>query len=264
MKHNLIAAVVLVLASASVQANGIDNLITTSDSLKQTFALGIQTVGGQADYASLGGISPDMASEAHVSYQQAEDYNLALDKVAKANYNMTAQEYFDGQAAQAMNNLDEAVSAYVGASSDLIGAVVVNQMAADATTQEAAEQLQTYVTNNELAITTESVDTYNTALDMVETAAQSAAAFTAVANNETLVSSAQEQADALGESFSFAEAAFYDQGMATVTMLSGSVSLDVTAYYKTAEDILTAGADSEFYRTSPAGECFFNQESCYE
>lgn len=257
-------ATLVALVNGSVQANGIDALITTSDSLKQTFTLGIQTVGGQADYAMTGGISPDMASNAHVSYQQAEDYNTALSAVAEANYNMTAQEYFDDQVVQAMNNLDEAVSAYVGASTDLIGAVVVNQMAVEATTQESAEQLQTYVANNELQITAESVDTYNSALDMVESAAQSAAAFTAVANDQNLVDSAQAQADEFGESFSFAEAAFYDQGMATVTMLAGDISLDVTTYFKTAEDILTAGAESEFYRTSPASECFFNQEGCYE
>lgn len=257
-------ATIAALASVSVQANGIDSLITTSDSLKQTFALGIQTVGGQADYASLGGISPDMASNAHVSYQQAEDYNTALSAVAEANYNMTAQEYFDEQATLAMDNLGTAVSTYVEASTDLIGAVVVNQMAVEATTQEAAEQLQTYVANNELQITTESVDTYNGALDMVESAAQNAAAFTAIASDQDLVDSAQAQADALGESFSFAEAAFYAQGTTTVAMLSGDISLDVTAYYKTAEDILTAGAESEFYRTSPAGECFFSQEACIE
>lgn len=254
----------LVLASVSVQATEIDNLITTSGSLKDTFALGIQTVGGQAAYAQNGGISPDMASNAHVSYQQAEDYNNALTAVSQANYSMTAQEYFDDQAAQAMNNLDNAIGTYVQASGDLIGAVVVNQMASEATNQETTEQLQTYITNNELQITTESVDTYNSALDMVESAAQTASAFTAVANDQSLVDSAQAQADEFGDSFSFAQSAFYDQGVATVAMLGGNITLDVTAYYKSAEDILTAGQESEFYRTSPVGQCFFSQDECLE
>lgn len=257
-------ATILLLASVSAQATEIDNLIATSGSLKETFALGIQTVGGQTAMAQNGGITPQMASDAHVSYQQAEDYNTSLTAVSQANYNMTAQEYFDDQALQAMNNLDEAVSTYVGASMDLIGAVVVNDMATQATTQESAEQLQTYISNNELQITTESVDTYNGALDMVETAAQSAAAYTAIANDVELVGSAQEQADEFGESFSFAEAAFYDQGMTTVTMLGGDITLDVSAYFKTAEDILLAGQESEFYRTSPVGECFFSQNECVE
>jgi ferric-dicitrate binding protein FerR (iron transport regulator) len=85
----------------------------------------------------------------------------------------------------------------------------------------------------------------------------------AVASDQELVDSAQAQADALGESFAFAESSFYAQSSVTVTMLSGDVSLDVSGYLKTAEHVLTAGAESDFYRTSPVGECFFTQE-CYE
>jgi len=253
----------LACLSVSVQASEIDTLITTSDSLKQTFALGIQTVGGQANYATLGGISPDMVSDAYVTQAQAEAYNEALVQVAAKNYNMTAQEYFDTQSASALEALGDAVNTYTQASTDLIGAVIVNNMAVEAVDQETVETLQTYVTNNDMQITTESVETYNGALDTVQAAAQTAASFMAVANDQELVGSAQAQADALGESFSFAEASFYSQSTVTVTMLSGEVSLDMSAYIKSAQDILTAGAESDFYRTSPAGECFFTQD-CYE
>ena len=262
MKYNPMKVALLLLASVSVQATEIDNLITTSDSLKQTFALGIQTVGGQAQYASTGGISPDMVTDAYVTQAQATAYNEALAQVAAKNYNITAQEYFDTQSQTAMDALGDAVNAYTQASSDLIGAVIVNQMAVEATTQETTETLQTYVTNNDMQITTESVETYNGALDTVQAAAQTAASFMAVASDQGLVDSAQAQADALGESFSFAEASFYAQSTVTVTMLSGDVSLDMSAYIKSAQDILTAGEESDFYRTSPVGECFFTQE-CY-
>jgi glutamate synthase domain-containing protein 2 len=204
-----------------------------------------------------------MVSDAYVTQAQADAYNEALVQVAAKNYNITAQEYFDEQSATAMDALSDAVNTYTQASTDLIGAVMVNQMAIEATDQETTTALQTYVTNNELQITTESVDTYNGALDTVQAAAQTAASFMAVANDQELVGSAQAQADALGESFSFAEASFYAQSTVTVTMLSGDISLDVSGYLKTAEDILTAGAESDFYRTSPVGECFFTQD-CYE
>jgi hypothetical protein len=252
----------LALVSVSVQASVIDDLVNTSDSLKQTFALGIQTIGGQAHYAELGGISPDMATDAFITQAQADAYNTALANVADANFNMTAQEYFDEQSATAMDALSEAIGVYTEAAGDLVSAVIVNQMASEATTQEATETLQTFVANNELEITTESIDTYNTALESVQVAAQAAASFMAVANDAELVGSAQAQADALGESFSFAETAFYSQSTVTVSMLSGDISLDVSGYLKSAEDILVAGEESEFYRTSPVGECFFTQD-CY-
>ena len=256
-------ALLLVLASVSAQATEIDSLITTSDSLKQTFALGIQTVGGQAAYANTGGISPNMVTDAYITQAQATAYNEALAQVAAKNYNITAQEYFDDQSQTAMDVLSDAVNAYAQASTDLIGAVIVNQMAVEATTQETTNELQTYITSNDMQVTAESVETYNGALDTVQEAAQTAASFMAVASDQGLVDSAQAQADALGESFSFAESSYYDQSTVTVSMLSGDVSLDVSSYIKSAQDILTAGEGTDFYRTSPVGDCFFTQE-CYE
>jgi hypothetical protein len=43
-----------------------------------------------------------------------------------------------------------------------------------------------------------------------------------------------------------------------VDLASGGVSLDVSGYLKTAEEVLTAGAESKFYATSPTGsDCFY-------
>lgn len=252
----------LAFLSVSVQASEIDNLILTSGSIKQTFNTGIMTVSGQSDYASLGGISPTgMATNAHLTYDQAEAYNTALANVTVMNTTMTAQEYFDQQAQDSFDGLSTAIGTYVEASSQLISAVQVNEMATQAQTTEQAVELQTYVENNELAITTEQVDTYNGALDMVETAAQSAAAFTAVAADVDLVSSAQEQADALGQSFHFAETTYYSQGNFTVSLSAGNVSLDVSGYLKTALDVLAMGQQGTFYTTGPtANDCFFSSD----
>lgn len=253
----------LAFLSVSAQASEIDNLILTSGSIKQTFDLGIRTVAGQMDYAQIGGITSDMASDAYVTYDQADAYNQSLTAMSQMNVSMTAQEYFDNQSEQAMETLSLAVDNYVSAASQMVMAVQVNEMAASVDSTEKAVEVQTYVTNNDLSITGEQVDTYNDALDLVQTSAQSAAAFMAIASDESLVSSAQEQADALGQSFAFAETSYYSQGNFTVDLSAGGVSLDVSGYIKSAEDVLAMGGQSTFYQTSPTGsECFFNSEKC--
>jgi hypothetical protein len=255
MKKILTLAVFL---SVSAHATEIDNLLDASGSIRDTFDLGIQTVGGQYAYGYAGGISPEMAQNAFLTQGQADAYNTALTAMKQANTTMTAQEYYTEQSDIAMENLGTAVDSYIGASVQLISAVQVNSMASEATTTETAVALQTYVTNNELSITESDVTNYNDALQMVETASQTAASFMAVANDQELLGSAQAQADALGESFYYASNAFYSQGSFTVDLASGGVSLDVSGYLKTAEEVLTAGAESKFYATSPTGsDCFY-------
>lgn len=253
----------LAFLSVSAQASEIDNLILTSGSIKQTFDLGVRTVGGQVDYAQIGGITSDMASNAYVTYDQADAYNQSLTAVSQMNVSMTAQEYFNNQSEQAMDTLSSAVDNYVNAASQIVMAVQVNEMATSVDSTEKAVEVQTYVTNNDLSITNEQVETYNDALDLVQTSAQSAASFMAIAADESLVSSAQEQADALGQSFAFAETSYYSQGNFTVDLSAGGVSLDVSGYIKSAEDVLAMGGQSTFYQTSPTGnECFFSSEKC--
>ena len=253
----------LALVSVTAQANEIDDLISTSGSIKQTFDLGVRTVAGQIDYAQIGGITSDMASNAYVSYDQADAYNQSLSAVSQMNTTMTAQEYFDTQSQQAMDDLGLAVDNYVSASTQLVMAVQVNEMASNVQSTEQAVEVQTYISNNDLNITTEQVDTYNDALDMVQSSAQTAASFMAIASDVQLVESAQAQADELGQSFAFAETAYYSQGNFTIDLSAGGVSLDVSGYIKTAEDVLAMGGESTFYRTSPTGsECFFDQQTC--
>jgi hypothetical protein len=166
-----------------------------------------------------------------------------------------------------MDNLGVAVDNYVSAASQLVMAVQVNDMASSVETPEQAVEVQTYIENNELSISTEQVDTYNDSLDMVQESAQTAASFMAIAADATLVESAQAQADELGQSFYFAEKAFYSQGNFTVDLNAGGISLDVSGYIKSAEEVLALGGESTFYQTSPTGnDCFFSadQEACVE
>ena len=234
MKRLLTLAVFL---SVSAQASEIENLLSTSGSIRDTFDLGIKTVGGQLSYGNVGGISPEMAQNAFLTQDQATAYNNALVAMKQANTSMTAEEYYSGQVDTAMDNLSTAVDNYVDASVQLITAVQVNDMASQATTTEKAVELQTYVTNNELSITEEDVTNYNDALEMVETASQVSASYIAIANDQELLGDAQAQA---------------------VSLNSNIITLDVSGYLKTAEEVLASGQDSTFYTTSPTGDsCFF-------
>lgn len=248
------------LAIGSVQASEIDNLIRTSDSIKQTFNNGVQVIAGQVSYAQVGGISPDMIDQYHLTNDQATAYNDALFAMTSANTTMTAQEYFTQQSDQALDQLSTAVDNYVQASSQIIEAVVVNNMASNAETAEQVVEVQTYIESNDLAITEQSVAGYNDALDSLQQAAQTAAAFVAVANDQTLLDDAQEQMDDLGQSFYFAETVFYSQNAVTVDLTGGSIGLDVSGYLKLAEDVLTAGKTDDFYTTNPV--CFFDPAAC--
>ena len=56
MKKTILVA--FLIASAQTSASEIQNLINTSQSLRDTFAYGVKFVGGAASYAAVGGIAP--------------------------------------------------------------------------------------------------------------------------------------------------------------------------------------------------------------
>ena len=73
-----LAVVVLAIASAQVSATEIDDLVNTSQSIRDTFAYGIKTIAGGEYYALKGGIAPAMASNGHISKEQQDAYNAAV------------------------------------------------------------------------------------------------------------------------------------------------------------------------------------------
>ena len=123
------------IVSAPAYSNEIDSLVNASQSIRDSFKYGIQAVGGMQVYASQGKIAPTGTVQGgKISYDQSDAYNQALAAVQSAvyTYNPGAQEYFDNQADQAMNEVNTAVDTFVEASQAVIEVVVVNQMAEDA------------------------------------------------------------------------------------------------------------------------------------
>jgi hypothetical protein len=154
----------------------------------------------------------------------------------------------------------------VGASEVLIEAVVVNEMAESA--QESgdaieAQEVQSYIADNNVEITDVHVDVYNESLEAVEETAQTFAAFVAVQNDEVLVQDMQTEVDMMGEDFLNAYDAAFDasSGYATLSFHTTDIVLmySLDGAFVSAADVLGAGQESEFYTTGPTdNSCFFD------
>ena len=254
--------------SVSAQAIDLSNLVTTSQSIVDTFDNGIMRVSGMAALAGQGGIAEaGTVDPAKLSYDQAHAYNQALSDTSNAVYTMSAEEYVSGQVENAHTEMNTAISAYVGAAQVLITAVVVNDMASDAEeSQDAtqAQEVQVYIADNDVEISDTHVDTYNDSLDAVEESAQVFAAFTAVQNDSELMTEMQTTVDNAGEDFLNAGMATFDAmtGDASVAFNTSNLvmSYNMLGSYVTVTDILAAGETGDFYTTGPTyNNCFFSQ-----
>lgn len=268
------ALLVSLIVSAPAYSNEIDSLVNASQSIRDSFKYGIQSVGGMQAYASQGKISPTGTVEGgKISYEQSNAYNQALVAVQNAvyTYNPGAQEYFDNQADQAMNEVNTAVDTFVEASQAVIEVVVVNQMAEDAQNagdERGAMALQEYIEANDVVLADAEVDFYNESLENVESAAQVAAAYFAVANDEDLIASADDMAYDIRVTYQEAASSFFDVDTQSVWVsFDGGTTIQGLAlggYFTTVESVLIEGEETEFFRSSPEGGCWFalDYEAC--
>lgn len=266
----------MVSALASVSAPAlaiqeIDDLVNTSASIRSTFDYGIRAIGGMTAYAAIGGIAPTgTVDNGIISYGQADAYNAAVVAVQNATYTVDvgAQEYFDNAADQAMQTVSGAVDAYVNAAQAVIEVVRVNEIAADAQAAgdgEALTAVQDYIATNNVTLEQSDVDIYNDALGAVEENAQTAAAFMAVASDETLIEFANQQADSMDTTYADATESFFDAATGEVTVafnnVQTTVAISVSSYFITTTEILTEGETSTFYQTGPTyNPCAFFQD----
>lgn len=262
------------IVSAPAYSNEIDNLVNASQSIRDSFKYGIQAVGGMHSYAVQGKIAPTGTTEGgKISYDQSDAYNQALAAVQNAvyTYNPGAQEYFDNQADQAMNEVNTAIDTFVEASQAVIEVVVVNQMAEDAQNagdERGAMALQEYIEANDVVLADAEVDFYNESLENVESSAQVAAAYFAVANDEDLVAAADEMAYDIRVTYQEAASSFFDAATQAVWIsFDGGTTIQGLAlggYFVTVEAIIVEGEQTDFFRTSPEGGCWFavDYEAC--
>ena len=166
-----LAVVVLAIASAQVSATEIDDLVNTSQSIRDTFAYGIKTIAGGEYYALKGGIAPAMASNGHISKEQQDAYNAAVAAVQASTYTYDpgADQYFQDQADQAMNTVSQMIDTYVEAAVQVVMVAEVNERAQDAQTapdEREAMALHEFMATNDVTLQDEEIDNYNTALMM--------------------------------------------------------------------------------------------------
>lgn len=262
------------IVSAPAYSNEIDTLVNASQSIRDSFKYGIQAVGGMQSYASQGKIAPTGTVQGgKISYDQSDAYNQALAAVQNTvyTYNPGAQEYFDNQADQAMSEVNTAVDTFVEASQAVIEVVVVNQMAEDAQNagdERGAMALQEYIEANDVVLADAEVDFYNESLENVESAAQVAAAYFAVANDEDLIASADDMAYDIRVTYQEAASSFFDVATQAVwvsfdggTTIQG---LSLQGYFITVESVLIEGEQTDFFKSSPEGVCWFalDYEAC--
>lgn len=261
------------IASAPLCATEIDDLVNTSQDIRDTFAYGIKTIAGGASYAGQGFIAPAMAENGHISKAQQDAYNAAVAAVQAATYSYdpNADQYFQDQADQAMDTVSEMIDAYVDAAQQIIMVATVNEMAQDAQTapdEREAMALQEFMGANDVVLQDEDIETYNTALSNTEQAIQVAAAYMAVANDENLLNQADNMAREYNVTFEEAASVFFDLDTTAVWVSfdGGNTiqGLQVGNYFVSAQDVLTRAETEEFWTTSPEGGCWFaeNQEEC--
>jgi tetratricopeptide (TPR) repeat protein len=272
----------LLLLSSALQASEKDNLLNTSSDIVNQITTGVTLVGAATEYAHQGDAlsSGTLSTTAHISEAQVDAYNQALDNFVN-NY----QPYGDVKAVlenKAMGELelmDEAIGRFTEAVVDMSTVLQVNERIEEAVTPQQEAEVQTFVTESAsvLQVEQETVDTYNQSVDEIETHANNASAYLAVAGSEEAVAFLEqgiEKANTTAEQTNI----FYDANEQWVAMgynttrnltavyLNGNDAFGLDLYI-TEADILAAGSESEFFQTSPVAQgykCFMYNEGCNE
>jgi len=267
---------VLAIVSAPLNAAEIDDLVNTSQSIRDTFAYGIKTIAGGEAYALDGQIASSMAKNGHITAEQQNAYNAAVAAVQAATYSYDpgADQYFQDQTDQAMDIVSEMIDAYVDAAAQIIMVAEVNeraQEAAAAPDEREAMALQEFMAANDVTLQDQEIEAYNDALSNTESAIQTAAAYMAVANDDSLLEQANSMAHNLRVTYQEAGSSFFDVATQSVWVSfdDGSTiqGLQVNNYFVDAQDVLTRAETEEFWTTSPEGGCWFGlsteeQEQC--
>ena len=261
--------------SVTAQASEIDNLINASQDIRDVFKYGIQTIAGADSYAWRGQITSNgIVDQGLLDKAKQDAYNAAVLAVENQTYTYdpNASQYFADEASSAMDVVSQAIDAYVDASAVLIEVVTVNELAQDAANANDDRQamaLQEYIGANDVTLEDAEVEAYNDAFTAVHEAAAVAAAYMAVANDETLLEQADEMAYDLRVTYQESASIFFDQATQSVWVsFDGGQTiqgLNLADYYVSVEQVLIEGETMPFFQTSPEGGCWFaaDPEACY-
>lgn len=274
MKNKLKMLPLLAICSVA-QSNELDNLIDASSDILNQINTGVLLVGAASEYAYSGsGLSDGtLSSTAHISTEQLDAYNNALSNFA-VNYKPfgDVQTVLENKAAVELEMMDEAIGVFTEVVVDMISVQEVATKSAEASSPQEEAEVQEFVAQNQevLTISQDDVDTYNQSIDDIETHANNASAYIAVASNKEAVEFFEqgvENANTTAEQTTV----FYDANQQWVAM-GYNTTRNLTAVYLNGQnfnldmyvseaDVLLAGSESDFYLSSPlANNCYMYGE----
>jgi len=277
----ILAIASLLAASSAAHSDELDNLLTASAAIVNQIDYGIQITGAAMEYAHTGtGLSDgSLSTGAHISTEQLDAYNDALTAMASYQPYGSVQNVLEEKAAAEIDLMNNAVDTFTEVVVDMVAVVQVHEDAENASTPEEHAEVQEFVTNNTeaLQITQTEVDTYNQSVDDIETHANNAAAYTAVAANSDAVAFLQTGAEnnnvnADNASLTYdanrqwVKMSWTGTNNASAVYLNGS-NFNMSNLYVSEADVLLAGSETEFYLTSPTYlgyKCFVEQIGCDE
>jgi len=279
MKKILLSLLVL---SSVAQSSEYDALLDSSTAIVDQINTGILLVGAGMEYAHQGDALTDgtLSTTAHIQETQVQAYNDALTNFA-TNYQPygDVRAVLENKAVAELELMDDAIDTFAEAIVSMSTAIQVAEKVEEASTPDQEAEVQTFVVDNVevLQIEQETVDTYNQSVDDIETHANNASAYIAVANSEEAVEFLQqsvEDANTTAEQtniFYDANAQWVSMGYPvsknlTIVLLSGNEDMGLDLYV-TETDVLAAGSESEFFQTGPTQlgySCFMYGTECVE
>ena len=274
------AALTSLLAICSgVQSSELDTLIATSSAIVDQINSGIMFVGGSINAAQTGmGISSgQLSGNYYISNEQVANYNAALTGMVNYMPYGSAEDYANQQAQNEIEQMEAAIEDFTTVVVDMLSVQEVAERAEAAETPDDQAEVQDYVAQNDMSVSQEDADQYNSSLDDIENHANAAGAFLAVAGNPEAVAFLMEGAMANNTrvednalTYSSANQAVEMAWASSDTVSSiylngqGDYGLDI---YATETTILNTGYESMFYNSGPTKlgfNCFMYQTDCDE
>ena len=274
------AALTSLLAICSgVQSSELDTLIATSSAIVDQINSGIMFVGGSINAAQTGmGISSgQLSGNYYISDEQVANYNAALTGMVNYMPYGSAEDYANQQAQNEIEQMEAAIEDFTTVVVDMLSVQEVAERAEAAETPDDQAEVQDYVAQNDMSVSQEDADQYNSSLDDIENHANAAGAFLSIANNPEAVAFLMEGAMANNTrvednalTYSSANQAVELAWASSDTVSSiylngqGDYGLDI---YATETTILNTGYESMFYNSGPTAlgfNCFMYQTDCDE
>ena len=203
-KHLLASTVLLASVTVPAYATTIDELLAQAQRLEQQITLGVQGAAGAHHYAHQGTVIADgTVTQGRIEQAWVDAYNQALQDVQYDNYNTMAEEVINAAVDDSMTDLHAGIDDLVDAVTDMSTVFAVADKAEEAQIEQnetgdigQQEALQEYIDTNDVQIETADVDQYNESLETIENAAQSAAVFISVAQDQEFMDGLNEDLQA--------------------------------------------------------------------